>query len=542
MKRRVVAHPSKAVRPGRWLSLVLVLLAALAAGCGGNHPGSGTSSSTEAGAPEAGTPEAGTPEAGQDVVVIDADSLVRAAVKELHVVVSTGPATGALAPTDDQHIQAPSWPVQVTLSPQGGDRTRRFQLTADALDANGDVVSQGSVSGSYADAPLALWLSYASLPEAGAPDSGNTDPVVGFSAGGQHTCALTGSGRVFCWGNNGYGQLGDGTSTQRTTAVEVQGLPAAATAIALGQDFTCALLDGGLVYCWGEDVDGELGSNGPGTWQANPTPVLIAGVKNAIAIGAGARHACVVTSAHAVECWGAGNEGQLGDGSTDSSLAPVAVSGLTDAVAVGGGDGFTCALESTGSVQCWGAGTAGQLGDGLGKTETSPTVVSNLTNATSLSVGAFNACAVDATKELWCWGGNQFDQAGLLNPPASIAKTPNQISNADADGGLLDVAGVSVGGTALQQHICARTSDGTVLCWGSAAFDQLGTPDGNASFSVAWPVPVDPSAQAIVSGGEHSCARLADGSVWCWGANGQGQLGNGSTDTGAVPAPVVGLP
>lgn len=535
MIRRVAgAHPSKAVRPGRWRSLVLVLLAVLAAaGCGDGHPASGTSSSTDA----------GTPEAGQDVVVvIDADTLVRAAAKELHVVVSTGPATGALAPTDDQHIQAPSWPVQVTLSPQGGDRTRRFQLTAEALDANGDLVSQGSVSGSYADAPLALWLPYASLPEAGvdgAPDSGKTDPVVGFSAGGQHTCALTGSGRVFCWGDNLYGQLGDGTTTGRTTAVEVQGLPAAATAIALGQDFTCALLDGGSVYCWGEDVDGELGSNGPGTWQATTAPLLIAGVKNAIAIGAGARHACVVTSTHAVECWGAGNEGQLGDGSTDSSRAPVAVPGLTDAVAVGGGDGFTCALESTGSVQCWGVGTAGQLGDGLKTTKTSPTAVSNLTNATSLSVGAFDACAVDAKQGLWCWGSNQFGQAGSFG--SSFVTAPDQISTADGKP-LANVAGVSVGGTALRQHICARTSDGTVLCWGNAAFDQLGTPNGNASFAIPWPVPVDPSAQAIVSGGEHSCARLADGSVWCWGANDQGQLGTGSTATGAVPAPVVGLP
>ena len=194
--------------------------------------------------------------------------------------------------------------------------------------------------------------------------------VQGFSSGAAvtlgfgHTCALTTTGAVKCWGLNKYGELGDGTTGGLPgPPVDVQGLSSGVTAIAANSLHTCALTSSGGVKCWGHNVDGELGD---GSFKDSSIPVDVQGLSSGVlAIGAGTGHTCAVTMEGGVKCWGGNAFGQLGDGATSKSAAPVAVVGLSSGVvAVALGFDHTCAALATGAVKCWGGNFYSQLGNG----------------------------------------------------------------------------------------------------------------------------------------------------------------------------------
>jgi alpha-tubulin suppressor-like RCC1 family protein len=324
-------------------------------------------------------------------------------------------------------------------------------------------------------------------------------------------------GTVMCWGWNHYGQLGDGTTIERLTPVAVSGPASGVQAIAAGGHHTCALLSGGGVKCWGSNTSGELGD---GTTIDRSIPVAVSGLaSSAQAISAGAGHTCALLGGGGVECWGYNGFGQLGDGKHADSQSPAAVTGLSSGVqAISAGFFHTCALLTSGAVRCWGHNAAGELGDGTITDRLTTVAVSGLASgARAISAGGVDhTCALLNTGAVECWGWNHYGQLG--DGTTTEHHTPVTVS-----GLASGVQAIATG----YDHTCALLNTGRVKCWGYNHERELG--DGTTTNRLT-PVAVSglpSSVEAIAAGGGHTCALLSDGGFKCWGSNTRGQLGNG---------------
>jgi alpha-tubulin suppressor-like RCC1 family protein len=233
--------------------------------------------------------------------------------------------------------------------------------------------------------------------------------VQDFTSGASHTCALS-AGKVSCWGSNTFGELGDGTVTERhvpTPVSQLTGLPNGVEAITAGRRHTCALV-GGNVWCWGDNGFGQLGD---GTTVKRLNPVEVPGLSGVLQIEAGLDHTCA-RLADGLKCWGSGASGALGNGSQSSSSTPITVNGLPEGVVqtVSAGEDETCAVVG-GGVWCWGSNLYGKLGSGAAEAyATSPVAVSGLNSGVrALSVGGDHVCALQGST-VWCWGHNDHGQ------------------------------------------------------------------------------------------------------------------------------------
>ncbi len=287
--------------------------------------------------------------------------------------------------------------------------------------------------------------------------------VAGVQVGEGHACAVMRDGSLRCWGDNDYGQLGNGSTNLSTTPVAVRNLGGRAQAVRVGNDFTCALLAGGTVRCWGHNDHGQLGL---GNTQDHSLPVTVSLPAPARSITAGGQHACAALTDGRVFCWGKNTFGQVGDGSERDRHGPVRVNLNGPAVRVAAGDDHTCALLQNGQVWCWGTNGQGQLGNpGAGTGSDTPVRVQNLGSVSFLDAGGDTTCAV-ADGGARCWGLNLYGQVG--NGSYEAQRTPTQVLGLAAG-----VTRVSVG----FDHACALLDEshgGAALCWGSDAYGQLG--------------------------------------------------------------------
>jgi alpha-tubulin suppressor-like RCC1 family protein/murein DD-endopeptidase MepM/ murein hydrolase activator NlpD len=351
-----------------------------------------------------------------------------------------------------------------------------------------------------------------------------------IAAGSQTTCALTANGTPLCWGHNWAGGLGDGTTTDRHTPTGVAGLTSGVNGISTGLH-TCVVTASGAAKCWGFNYYGQLGDS---TNIAKLTPVTVSGLASGVAtIATGSNHTCAVTSSGEVKCWGQNYYGTVGDGTTTDRRSPVSVLGLgNSATAIATGFNHSCALITSGGVKCWGWNSEGQVGDGTrGNIRSTPVSVTGLTSSvTALSAGNSHTCALTTSGGVKCWGANASGQLG--DGTTVVRPAP------------VDVQGLGSGVTAIaagENRTCALTVNGGVKCWGSDLFGGLGRGTSGGYQTVPLDVTgLTRNVVAIAAGQWHNCALEVGGSIKCWGSNTFGELGDGTTTDRHIPVSVVG--
>ncbi len=311
-----------------------------------------------------------------------------------------------------------------------------------------------------------------------------------------HTCAIVDGGEVWCWGQNTYGQLGDGTTDSRSTPAPVVGITDAVE-VSVGSEHTCALKSDQTVVSWGRNWHGELG-NGSTTDSAVPVPVL--GLADVTDVSVSIGYSCAV-SAGTIWCWGEDRDANFGNGTIEisSHTTPVAATGLTGVTQLSSGPGSSCAVVGGSALSCWGRDAFGNL-EGVSPHDM------GISDVVAVDAG-IDSCAVRSTGEIYCWG----------SPTAgSIYSTPTPVHVE----GVSDAVDVEVG----RGSICALDAEGDVLCWGEGDSGELGVPGGpDSSSPVA--VPTVSGATGISAGSRTACAVIAT-QVRCWGDNRYGQLGH----------------
>ncbi len=323
------------------------------------------------------------------------------------------------------------------------------------------------------------------------------------------------------------GELGDGTQVSRSAPAQVVGLTSPIDLVA-GTFHACVRQQDGRVMCWGANGYYQL-ANADLNTQASPVEVL--GARNATVLSLGYSHSCALMSGGAALCWGGNEDGQIGNGSSATPVQqPTSVVDVPALSGLAAGGTQTCGLATgaAGEVWCWGGNAYGQLGLGDNIPHPRP-LKSMMTGAVELAAGFTHTCARKGDGTVWCWGSNENGQLGFAMND-SYRSMPVQVKN------LVDVVSITSG----YAHTCAVKRDGSMWCWGNDSYGQLG--DRTVIYSREQPVEVQglPFALQAATGYSHSCARTHAG-VRCWGDDHWGQLGAGTLIHSATPLQVSGL-
>jgi alpha-tubulin suppressor-like RCC1 family protein len=369
-----------------------------------------------------------------------------------------------------------------------------------------------------------------------ARQSQRAQPLPTLATGYAHTVAVRSNGTVWAWGSNGHGQLGDGTTTQRTTPVQVTGINNAVM-VGAGAYHSSAILSDGSVLAWGENEHGQLGD---GTTTDRTTPVQVQGLTGVVALSVGYQHTLALRTDGTVWAWGGNRYGQLGH-LPSTTRVPAQIPGLTDVVAIAAGSFHSLAVRTDGTVWAWGRNEQGQLGNTtITGSSTTPVQVQGLSTAVDVGAGKGFSLAVLSDGTVRAWGDNY---RGQLGDGTRVDRSTPVESKGLAGVMLVD------GSTDEYLYSTALLADGSLRTWGSNSEGQLAQSRSSCPVliecltSVPSPTRVPGGITFVSAGNKFGVAQRSDGTVWTWGINTYGQLGTGWTgpDTD-MPQQVPGLP
>jgi alpha-tubulin suppressor-like RCC1 family protein len=349
---------------------------------------------------------------------------------------------------------------------------------------------------------------------------------------GVTTCGLKKvTGAMWCWGRGAEGQLGNGTIVGSAAPVAVS--PGAAwTAVRAGTSHVCGLQAGAL-YCWGRNQGSQI-ANGQSGWLLAPT--AIGSDTDWTALAGGAVHTCGLKQDGHVLCWGSRVYGQTGDGATSLHTLPQPIGALTTWTLAASFGETSCALGPAGMASCWGNNENGQLGLGDTASRDAPADVTTASGFSRLVMGRQFACGVTLAGGLVCTGRNAAGQLGTASVVPSMKYAP--IVTAGKPYAALTWKELAAG----EEHACSIAGDASLWCWGRNSEGQLGQTVSPTTGTLAQVLPLDVKNWTAVAAGQfHTCARRADTSIWCWGRNVEGQLGAGVPGAGKIAPASVGL-
>ncbi len=341
------------------------------------------------------------------------------------------------------------------------------------------------------------------------------------------TCAVVSDGTLRCWG----AQVGPASNAQYLAPYQV---PAQedVRAVATGWGSTCALLRTGQVDCWGYNANGQLGCASPTTSPNGPHCTPYPAGSPIEQLVAGAERICVRKKDSTVECWGRNDHGDVGDGTKTARFSPAVVSGISDATSIATGVWQACAVLASGSLRCWGANDRAQLGNGTTAATTVPTTVYGMDGRAVAVIAASPAedhtCALLSSGSVRCFGENLYGELG--------SGQTSRLSAIPVSSGFQRPAVVVASGIGFT---CAVLNDNSVQCLGRGDRGQLGNGEYAQSLvPVTVRLPEGMSIRSLATKYAHICALTTEGRLWCWGANSDGQLGDGTTDDASVPVEV----
>jgi alpha-tubulin suppressor-like RCC1 family protein len=360
---------------------------------------------------------------------------------------------------------------------------------------------------------------------------GGNVTYLALTAGGRHSCGLAQGGVAYCWGYNGDGQLGIGSAPLGSGPVFASPQPTGTTGnltfavVVDGRFHTCALTLAGVGYCWGNNLEGRVGSGGLGSVLS---PAVLTGTNTYAQVAPGGLHSCGLDLSGRPFCWGANGDGQVGDGSLTNQIAATAVAGGMIFSAITSGGAHSCALAG-GAGWCWGGNAGGQLGDGTNASALVPVAVGGGLTLSVISAGYGHTCGIANAGAAYCWGGNASGQLGdgsVLNRNLPTLVIGAQVFSALSTG---------------LAHTCGIAAGGALYCWGSNAKGQLG--DGTAASRSAPTLVLGGLAFRSVSAGDgHTCGVSTSNVAYCWGDNEYGQLGDGTTVARLTPTRIAFQP
>lgn len=395
-------------------------------------------------------------------------------------------------------------------------------------------------------------------------DAPPTEPVVppppvtyaSIWAGDGHACAIDTRGFAYCWGRNTFGQVGDGTTTDRLRPTLVSD-ELTFVSIGAGYAHTCGLTADAAIVCWGGNRAGQFGD---GTMSDHPDPRAVPGDRRYISLAVGSYHVCAVTVDHETYCWGAAglsrDDGTLGGpaseicggyygagGQWPCSTTPVRVAGDHRFDSLTAGVAYTCGLTAAGDAYCWGFNAFQVYGDGTDTESAVPVPAAGAVRFQRLDGGGTHACGIQDGVG-YCWGARSGSYGQLGNGTFYGSSTPSRVA-----GGITFRLLRPYRGNNTDAHTCGIAADDVAYCWGNNRMGQLGTtaPDlcngssSNPPPCASVPLPVDGGLafRDVSAGVQFTCGVTTAGVVYCWGSNEYGQLGNGTMTSATAPVAVV---